>query len=99
MAGTVFQQGLGTLQHHRHFGSSAFYQEYGNESLKLISKGFKVNLSLMSQGSFSSNRRNFSVIQASTSHTTIIDPVSTTSNDTSDSKTKTSTRNLRIETI
>lgn len=95
MATTVFQEGLGTLQYHRHIGSSGFNQDYGNASLKLIPEGFKIDVSLMRHRSYSSKRRSFSVIQASTSNSTIIDHVSTPSNDAiSDSKKKTKETSL-----
>ncbi|KAI5654701.1 hypothetical protein M9H77_31888 [Catharanthus roseus] len=90
MASTLFQQGLGTLQSHCHFGSSGFNQYYGDASFKLISKGFKVDISLMRLRSYCSKRKCLSVIHASTSQSAVVDPVSTPSNNTtSDAKKKT----------
>ncbi|CAI9116345.1 OLC1v1017466C3 [Oldenlandia corymbosa var. corymbosa] len=91
MATAVFQQALGTLQSHGCFGSSGFPPESSNSSLKLISKGFKVDVAFIKSGNHCFRNKSFSVIHASTSQATVFDPVSApSSNTTSDSKKKSS---------
>lgn len=91
MATTVFQQALGTLQSHSYLSSSGFHQGCGSASVKLISKGFKVDIALMRRGNYCSKKRSFSLVQASTSQTTVFDPVSSQSHKTTnDSKKKSS---------
>lgn len=82
MATTVFQQALGTLQSHSYLSSSGFHQECGSASGKLISKGFKVDIALMRRGNYCPKKRSFSLVQASTSQTTVFDPVSSQSHKT-----------------
>ncbi|KAG8660401.1 2,3-bisphosphoglycerate-dependent phosphoglycerate mutase 1 [Manihot esculenta] len=83
MASAVFHQAIGTLLSHQHLHNSGFHQEFGNVSVKSISKGFKVDavLSISRKGGYSAGKRNFSVVQASASQTSVVDPVSTSSND------------------
>ncbi|CDP01024.1 unnamed protein product [Coffea canephora] len=76
MATTVFQQALGTLESHSCLSSSGFRHECGSASVRLISKDFKVDIALMRRGNYCSKKRSFSLIQASTSQTTVFDPVS-----------------------
>ncbi|KAF2291479.1 hypothetical protein GH714_024603 [Hevea brasiliensis] len=71
------------LLSHQHLHNSGFHQEFGNVSVNLISKGFKVytGLSISRKGGYSSGKRNFSVVQGSASQTSVVDPLSTPSND------------------
>ncbi|GFZ10030.1 phosphoglycerate/bisphosphoglycerate mutase [Actinidia rufa] len=81
MAATVFHQALGTLQSLGYFNNSSFQQEHGNTSLRLMSKGFRVD--------YRSKNRSFIVSQASTSQTSTVSPVSSPSkNTTTDSRKK-----------
>ncbi|KAK9270233.1 hypothetical protein L1049_025810 [Liquidambar formosana] len=80
MAAIAFHQAVGTLQSQGYLHNAGFRQEYGNVSVKLISKGFKVDIGLVRRGSYDSGERNFGVIQASTSQSTVFDPVSSPSN-------------------
>ncbi|KAJ9167046.1 hypothetical protein P3X46_021728 [Hevea brasiliensis] len=82
MASAVFHPAIGTLLSH-HLHNSEFHREFGNVSVKSISKGLKfdVGLSTSRMEGYSSNKRNFSAVQASASQTSLVDPVSTPSND------------------
>ena len=76
-----FHQALGTAQSHQHLQNSGSHHEFGNASLKLISKGFKLDVGLSIRGCYSSCMRN---IQASTSQTSVVQSVSYTPNNSSD---------------
>ncbi|GMP46070.1 hypothetical protein CsSME_00014363 [Camellia sinensis var. sinensis] len=89
MAATSFHQAIGTLQSHGCFINSGCYQEYGNSSLQLISKGFRVDIGR--RGSSCSRERSFVVSQASTSQASVMNPVSSPSKKTTtDSQKKSS---------
>lgn len=91
MSAVAFHQAIGTLQSHGHLNNSGFCKESGNISVKLISKGSKVDFGLLRRGRYNSCERNLGVIQASTSHTSVFDPVSAPSNNsTTDSPKKSS---------
>lgn len=96
MASTVFHQAIGTLLSHQHLHNSGFHQEFGNVSVKSISKGFKVDavLSISRKGGYSAGKRNFSVVQASASQTSVVDPVSTSSNDSTNGIQKKSSKSV-----
>ncbi|PSS31654.1 2,3-bisphosphoglycerate-dependent phosphoglycerate mutase [Actinidia chinensis var. chinensis] len=81
MAATASHQAIGTIQSHGYFNSSSFQQEHGNTSLRLISKGFRVDGGLLRRGSYRSKNRSFVVSQASTSQTSMFSPVSSPSKD------------------
>lgn len=86
MAAVAFHQAIGTLQPHGCLNNSGFCQEYGNISVKLVSK---VDFGILRGGRYNSSERNVGVVQASTSHTSVFDPVSAPSNNsTADSKKK-----------
>uniref|UniRef100_A0A5B6ZIB1 phosphoglycerate mutase (2,3-diphosphoglycerate-dependent) n=1 Tax=Davidia involucrata TaxID=16924 RepID=A0A5B6ZIB1_DAVIN len=89
MAATAFHQAIGTLQSHGYFDHSGFQQEFGNASMRLISKGIKADFGLLRRGSYCSRERNFGVLNASTSQTSVFDPVlSPASNTTNHSRKK-----------
>jgi len=64
MATAVFHQALGAAQSHQHLQNSGSHYELVNASVKLISKGFKVDIGLPRRGSCSSCKRKFGVLQA-----------------------------------
>ncbi|KAG6786254.1 hypothetical protein POTOM_007851 [Populus tomentosa] len=84
MATFVFHQPLGTAQPHQHLQNSGFRQEFGHASVKLTFKGFKVETGLSRRGGYSSCKRKFGVIQASASHTSVVQPVSYPPNNSTD---------------
>jgi len=84
MATAVFHQALGTAQSHQHLQNSGSRLEFGHASLKLISKGFKVDIGLSRRGSYSSWKKKFGLIQASASQTSVVQPVSYPPNNSSD---------------
>uniref|UniRef100_A0A5B6ZGT3 phosphoglycerate mutase (2,3-diphosphoglycerate-dependent) n=1 Tax=Davidia involucrata TaxID=16924 RepID=A0A5B6ZGT3_DAVIN len=88
MAATAFHQAIGTLQSHGHLNYSAFHQEFGNASMNLISKGIKVDFGLLRRGSYCSRERNLCAIKASTSQTSVFDPVLSPSNNTTNDSPK-----------
>ncbi|CAA3000775.1 uncharacterized protein LOC111391082 isoform X1 [Olea europaea var. sylvestris] len=89
MAATSFHQAIGTIQYSGCFRNSNLNQVNWNYSFQLISSGFKLDIALLRTGTYCSRKRSFSNIQASTSQSTVFDPVSSPSNGTkSDSKKK-----------
>ncbi|XP_050212691.1 2,3-bisphosphoglycerate-dependent phosphoglycerate mutase 1-like [Mercurialis annua] len=81
MASAAFHQATGTLQHHP---NSGFSQEFGSVPVKSILQCSKVDfgLSVSRKLGHCSARRSFSVVQASASNTSLVDPVSTSSSGT-----------------
>ncbi|KAF5450851.1 hypothetical protein F2P56_031169 [Juglans regia] len=75
MAASVFHQAIGTLQSHGHFNNSGLHHEQGDNYMRLISKGFKVEIGLSKRGCYRSVQRNIGVVQASTSQTSVFEPV------------------------
>ncbi|KAM7514599.1 hypothetical protein LguiA_004182 [Lonicera macranthoides] len=87
MAATAFHQAIGTLQS-RGYLYNEINHDCGNASVKLISKGFDVDVRLLRSGSYCSRKRSFSLIKASSSQTTVFNPVSTPSNSTANDSRK-----------
>ncbi|KAE8077347.1 hypothetical protein FH972_015919 [Carpinus fangiana] len=79
MAASAFHQALGTLQSHGYLSNSGLRHELGDNSLKLFSKGFKVEIGLSRKGCYLSDQRKFGVVQASASQTSVFEPVSSPS--------------------
>nr|KJB59101.1 hypothetical protein B456_009G239400 [Gossypium raimondii] len=77
MANAMLHQTVGTLQLH---GSSGIHFQGGNNSVRLVPKGFKVEVGFCKRGICSSGEKKFSVIQASASQTSVFDPVLSPSN-------------------
>lgn len=77
MAATAFHQASASLPSHGYFSKSSLHHEGKNASIRLILNAFRVDFGLSRSESYYSNKRNFSVIEASSSHTTVVDPVST----------------------
>lgn len=75
MAASAFHQAIGTLQSHGHFNNSGLHHEQGDNYMRLISKGFKVEIGLSKRGCCRSVQRNIGVVQASTSQTSVFEPV------------------------
>ncbi|KAK3011062.1 hypothetical protein RJ639_010737 [Escallonia herrerae] len=86
MATTALNQAIGTLQSHGCFSNSGSHRDSLNASVRLISKGFKVEVGLLRRGSYCSRKRSFSLVQASSSQTTVFDAVSSRSESTSTTK-------------
>lgn len=99
MAATAFHQAIGTLQPHGHFRNSSLNQENGIASFRLISKGFKLDFSLLWRGSYCSSNRSFSGIRASASHSTVSDPVSSPSNGTTSVSKKKSSNAISCDLV
>ncbi|KAG5544354.1 hypothetical protein RHGRI_016940 [Rhododendron griersonianum] len=84
MAATALHQAIGTLYSH-----GCFHQEHGTASLRLVSNGFRVDIRLLRSESYQSRKRNLVVSQASTSQTSVSNPVSSPSkNATTESRKK-----------
>ncbi|XP_062145706.1 2,3-bisphosphoglycerate-dependent phosphoglycerate mutase 1 [Alnus glutinosa] len=79
MATSAFHQALGTLHSHGYLNNSGLRHELGDNSLRLISKGFKVEIGLSRRGCYPSDQRKFGVFQASASQTSVFEPVSSPS--------------------
>lgn len=79
MAATAFHQASGTLPSHGYFNNSSLHHEGKNASVRLISKAFRVDVGLSRSVNHYSKKRNFSATEASSSQTTVVNPVSTPS--------------------
>lgn len=75
MAATAFHQAIGTLQSNGYLKNSGLHQEIRDGALRLPLKGFKLELGVSKRACHSSGSRNFGVIQASVSQTSVVDPV------------------------
>uniref|UniRef100_A0A2N9E188 Phosphoglycerate mutase n=1 Tax=Fagus sylvatica TaxID=28930 RepID=A0A2N9E188_FAGSY len=80
MAAAVLHQAIGTLQPHGFLNNSSLHHEFGENSLRLFSKGFKVKIGM--------SRRGCCVVKASTSQTSVFDPVSAPSTNNTNSSRK-----------
>ncbi|GLU16220.1 hypothetical protein SLE2022_326640 [Rubroshorea leprosula] len=79
MATAVFHRAVGTLQScELHYNSGV--HDSGNFLVRLVPKPFIVDIRLSKRGNYGSGERKFCVIQASTSSTSVSDPVSSPSN-------------------
>ena len=89
MAATTFNGCIGTFKSHEYINDSALRQEVGNSSLRLTSKGFKIDLGVSRNDC---RKRGAVVIQASSfqTTTTVSDQVSTPLKTKVDSPKKTS---------
>ena len=81
MTATAFHKVVGTLQSHGHISNSAPDYECGNFSMRLIPKGFKVEIGV-SRGE-PSRKRTSILVKSSSSQKTIYDPVSSPLNNAS----------------
>lgn len=89
MAATAFHQAIGTLQTHGNLNKSGLHQEIGSGAVRLPFKGLKFEIGLSKRACHSSSSRNFIVIQASASQTSVVDPALSPSNkSTSESRKK-----------
>lgn len=79
MAATAFHQASGTLPSHGYFNKSSLHHEGKNASVRLITNAFRVDFGLSRNEGYYSKKRNFSVIEATSSHTSVVNPVSTPS--------------------
>ncbi|KAF8411494.1 hypothetical protein HHK36_004046 [Tetracentron sinense] len=88
MAAATFHQAIGTIQANGCCNASDSQKGFGSFSLRLGSKGFGIDLKMLRRGSCSSSGWKLGVIKASTSHTYVVDPVLSPSNNTNDSRKK-----------
>ncbi|MBA0867589.1 hypothetical protein Goshw_001661 [Gossypium schwendimanii] len=73
MANAMLQQTVGgTLQL---LSNSGTHCNFGNRSVRLLPKGFKLEVEFSKRGIYSSGKTKFNVIQASTSQTSVVDEV------------------------
>ncbi|RWR93019.1 2,3-bisphosphoglycerate-dependent phosphoglycerate mutase [Cinnamomum micranthum f. kanehirae] len=90
MAATAFHQAAGTIQAHGYCNDSRSQNEYGMFSARVISKGVtRIETGSLKRRDYSSSGLKLGVIRASTSNTSVVDPVSLPSNNkASDSRKK-----------
>lgn len=79
MAATAFHQASGILPSPGYFNKSSLHHEGKNASVRLIMNAFRVDFGVSRSESYYSKKRNFSVIEATSSNTTVANPVSTPS--------------------
>ncbi|XWS21537.1 hypothetical protein CRYUN_Cryun30bG0062700 [Craigia yunnanensis] len=77
MVNAMLHQTVGTLQL---LSNSGTHCKVGNNSVRLLPKGFKVEVGYSNGGTYSSEQGKFSVIQALVSQTSVVDPVLSSSN-------------------
>lgn len=87
MAATTMHSAVGSIQTHRDYISSSSQNGMGNFSVKMVSKGFGIDMRLLGRGNCCSRSWKLGVVHASTS--SVADPVQAPSNsNTSDSQKK-----------
>ena len=74
MAATIMRSAVGSIQTHRGHVSSSSQNGTGNFSVKMVSKGFGIDMRLLGRGSCSRSSK-LGVIHASTSTSSFADPV------------------------
>jgi hypothetical protein len=99
MAASAFHQALGTLQSHGYLSNSGLRHELGDNSLRLFSKGFKVEIGLSRKGCYLSDQRKFGVVQASASQTSVFEPVLSPSKSNASSSQKKSSKPVILNQI
>ncbi|XVE55463.1 hypothetical protein DITRI_Ditri03aG0160600 [Diplodiscus trichospermus] len=77
MANAMLHQTVGTLQH---LSNSGIHCEVGSNSVRLFPKGLKVEVGFSKRGTYISGEKKFSVIEASASQTSVVDPILSPSN-------------------
>ena len=90
MAATAFHQAVGTIQAHGYCNGSRSQNEFGMFSARVMSKGVtRIETGSLKRRDYSSSGLKLGVIRASTSNTSVVDPVSLPSNNNaSDSRKK-----------
>ncbi|XP_072980943.1 2,3-bisphosphoglycerate-dependent phosphoglycerate mutase 1-like [Typha angustifolia] len=89
MAATTFHHALGSIQSHVCYSNSEFQSGRGILSVKMISTGVGVDMRLITRGSRCSGSWKLGAIRASSSHSSVADPVQLPSNgNSSDSRKK-----------
>lgn len=84
MAAGALHRSIRTIQLHGGSNDSASTKEFGNSSLKFISKGFAVDVKFLSNRSRSFSHCKMHVIRAISSHASVVDPILSTSHMTTD---------------
>ncbi|GMI77233.1 hypothetical protein like AT1G22170 [Hibiscus trionum] len=77
MANAMLHQSVGNLQL---LSNSGTRYKVGNKYVRLLPKGFKLEVEFSKRGTYRSRERKFNVIQASASQTSVVDPVLVPSN-------------------
>ncbi|KAJ4951379.1 hypothetical protein NE237_028211 [Protea cynaroides] len=80
MAAAAFHQAIGAIQTYGCCNESGSQKAFGNSSVKLVSNGHGFHVGLLRRGSNSISCWKLGVIQASTSHTSVADPVASPTN-------------------
>ncbi len=98
MAATVFHQWIGGIQVHTcgTDSSRSLNQKSANSSLRFISRGFVIDYGLLGKGTCISSRCRLCIIHASTSDSSVIDPISSPSHNSIDSSQNTSSELIYI---
>lgn len=99
MAAATFHQATGMTQSHGEIKVLGRHPEIRNHSMKLILKGFKVELGLSKRECNRSGMRNFGAIQASASQSSVADPVLAPSNENNSEPRKKSSKLLYSSTM
>ncbi|XP_039001896.1 2,3-bisphosphoglycerate-dependent phosphoglycerate mutase 2-like [Hibiscus syriacus] len=73
----MLHQTIGNLQL---LSNSGTHCRIGNNSVRLLPKGFKLEVEFSKRGTYSSGERKFGVIRASASQTSVVDPILAPSN-------------------
>ena len=84
MATAMFHQCIGTIQLNSCGDEWGSRKKFGNYSLKFMLKGFAIDVKLLTKGSFVSSRSKFHFAPASSSHSSVVAPVSCISHSAND---------------
>ncbi|OMO56023.1 Phosphoglycerate mutase 1 [Corchorus capsularis] len=84
MATAMFQQCIGTIQLNSCGDEWGSCKKFRNYSLRFISRGFALDVRLLTKGSFISSRSKLHLVHALSSHSSLVDPVSSISDGAND---------------
>ncbi|XP_043722466.1 2,3-bisphosphoglycerate-dependent phosphoglycerate mutase 1-like isoform X2 [Telopea speciosissima] len=79
-AAAAFHQAIGTIQIYGCCNESGSQKAFENSSVKLVSNGHGFNIGLLRRGSSNTHGWKLGVIHATTSHTSMVNPVSSPTN-------------------
>ncbi|XP_064983450.1 2,3-bisphosphoglycerate-dependent phosphoglycerate mutase 1-like [Musa acuminata AAA Group] len=80
MASTACHHALGLIQAQGNSPRTGLQDKVGSFSLELVSKGFDMDIQLLSRGSHYPGSRKLCLVRASSSHSSVADPITISSN-------------------
>lgn len=92
MASTACHHALGLIQAQGNSPRTGLQDKVGSFSLELLSKGFDMHIQLLSRGSHYPGSRKLCLVRTSSSHSSVADPITISSNSNSSDSQKRSSK-------